>query len=44
MKRVILKIIAKVAYVTAKIAANSTATCYFYQPKEPECVKKLKRK
>ncbi len=43
MKKVIAKTIAKVAKKTATKSANSTCLFYFYQPKEPKAVKKLRK-
>ena len=39
----ILMVIAKAAEKTAKSAANSASFFGMHQPKEPECVKKLKK-
>ena len=43
MKKAVAKTIAKAAKKTAAKSANSTCLFYFYQPKEPKAVKKLRK-
>lgn len=43
MKITVAKIIAKAAKKTAIKSANSTCIVYFYQSKEPQAVKKLRK-
>jgi cyclic lactone autoinducer peptide len=43
MKNVVATAIAKAARNTAVKRANSTCTLYFYQPKEPSGLKKLRK-
>lgn len=43
VKNVMATIIAKTAMFAAIKSANSTCTLYFYQPKEPKKLKKLRK-
>lgn len=43
MKNVVATVIAKTAKNTAIKGANSACTLYFYQPKEPKKLKKLRK-
>ena len=43
MKKTILNIVAKTAYASAKKAGNCASVWGLHQPKEPDCVKKLKK-
>ncbi|MBQ5967689.1 MAG: cyclic lactone autoinducer peptide [Clostridiales bacterium] len=43
MKNVMAGILAKAAMKTAEKNANSTCHLYFYQPKEPKSLDKLKK-
>jgi len=44
VKNVLLKKIAKTAYGTAKVEADSACFCFLYQPAMPEKVKSLKKR
>lgn len=44
IKKVILEKIAKTAYETAKLEADSACVCFFYQPVMPQKVKDMKKK
>ena len=41
--KVVDKVIKKAAYRMAEISANQVCTYFFYQPKLPESVKKLRK-
>lgn len=43
LKKVCLEKIAKGAYRTAKLEADSACACFFYQPVMPEKVKELRK-
>jgi cyclic lactone autoinducer peptide len=43
MKNVVATVIARIAKNTAIKGANSTCTLYFYQPREPKKLKKLRK-
>lgn len=44
VKKVLLSMVAKGAYSTAKNEADSACFCFAYQPKMPQKVKDLKKK
>ncbi len=44
IKRVVLTNVAKSAFQTAKLEADSACFCFFYQPTMPQKVKDLKKK
>ncbi len=43
MKNMVAGLLAKSARKSAEKSANSSCTLFFYQPKEPKALKKLKK-